>query len=234
MLHLFEAMAALLQLPQLAFFKHYRNDFFEHDRRELVDWGAPGARYLWVVRASGSHIVRLGVHPKHHEYGIAVIEQLRHARGAEARIFEVSSHTIAEIDSGSALRLLAAGPFEFQVRGSSIVRRSRGGVERSIASLRIDLESRYADLPLRHVRITAADKLTAEEIGALRIISQCEVMLQAHSLFAAPASILIDGADISDAMQAVRVAAPVETEVKVKWLSGPKAYEDQRGQVALA
>lgn len=229
MLHLFNAMAQLLKLPTMAFFQHYTKDFFEHDRRELITWGAPGARYIWVVRDSGTHLIRIGVDPKSCEYGMAVLEQISRNRNCPSalfvRIFEITDRTITEIDVGHAQRLLGASSDAYKVRNGVVSRRDGGNSYRDLATLRIDTQTRSAAMPLRHVRFTTSNKLSPADVGALRIIAQCEVVRASQSLFTSPASIEIDGVDVCDVMvnalsgSAAAIDDLAQSPVKVTWLN---------------
>jgi hypothetical protein len=203
MLHVFQSMEMLLAQPRMAYFGSFREDFFVHDRRELVDWGGPSAHYIWVVRSSGTHLIRIGVHPRHTEHGIAALRNLEGERSELSRTFIVSTDAVKEIPKALALSMLAETRPQYEVNEGWVSFSCRG-TRRGIAQLRIEREVLLADIPRYHVWFSSRTWLGTDQIGALRLIARGEVLREARSLFASAASIHIDELDVVDAMRLAR------------------------------
>lgn len=61
------AMLAEIEKYQLDTLKHYPTDI-EKDRKLLLYAAEPGAQFGWKVGHAGTHLIRLGLHPKRNEY----------------------------------------------------------------------------------------------------------------------------------------------------------------------
>jgi len=207
---IFDLMKARLEAPDMAFFTHYRDDFFVHDRRELVQWGAEGASYVWFVRESGSDIIRLRVCPKHVERGQALLDLHDWRRG---KLFHLISGggtvrpSITEVGVEKA-RTLLEQPSDYQ-RSGGIVTHVRHGMRSEIARLRIVWERGWASAPKASVKCDLSAS-TLPHVTALRLLAMAAVVEDSGSLFTPIQNIAINGEDITDLVARLRRDAAIE------------------------
>ena len=71
--NLFRQLERIVSAPDCVL-QHYRQDFFKFDFEYLERTIAPGVQYLWILRDNGTHLVRLGVHPRMNSELEAVFE----------------------------------------------------------------------------------------------------------------------------------------------------------------
>jgi hypothetical protein len=206
----FQAMAELLGRPEMSYFASYRDDFFVHDRREVVDFGAPGCRYLWAVRESGTHLTRLGIHPRHDQWMAAVLEQFEHdeamadKRGTRprTRFFLVAGTKIKE-QTAPAARALLAVPHEYFVSGCAVCTRGDTGPQ-TLASFHLKWEGGWDRESQATLQFQTARPLSVDAVTALRLIGQCIVCEDAGSLLAKIKSITIDGLPLEEYLSLAR------------------------------
>ena len=188
---------ALLQHPQLL--QSHREDFEVHDYRELAQWGAPGARYLWVARPHGSDIALLDVHPRVTERCRAILA----ATGDPGRIiaFLVTEDGTREVDHAGAGQLLEQG--RFTIQGSGI---ACDGAP--IATFRVIQSLGWGKQPSARVHFKAQRVLTTFDVVALRQLANALVNEELDQ-FAKIDAITVDGRDLSavrmDALRRERV-----------------------------
>jgi hypothetical protein len=198
----FEAMQRLVDSPELDYFQSYRDDFFVHDRREIIEWGSPTARYLWTVRASGTDLTRLGVHPACHNWAEAVFDMLDRERTPAKHFVIVSADasgvaSVREI-SRSKARSELAKPCAYEVDGLQVKRHGQ-----TVALCFVKSEVRFNEMTKLHVAFDT-QKQGEIDLGALRLLAQHVVCKAAGSLLVGPASITIDGVDIMQAKEAMQ------------------------------
>lgn len=194
---IFNIMKARLEEPDMAFFTHFRDDFFVHDHRELVLWGSEQASYLWFVRESGSDIVRLRTCSKHVERGQALLDlhdwkrgKLFHLRGSSVGSGRPS---LVEVDPARARSLLEGQP-AYQ-RSAGIVTHAHAGMRSQIARMRIVWERGWASAPKAQVKCEMPLP-TLDHVTAIRLLAMAEVVEESGSLFTPIQSIVINGEDI--------------------------------------
>jgi hypothetical protein len=181
-----------LAQPDLAFYKHYREDFTCTDRYVLENYGSPEAEYLWVVRESGTHLVRLGVHERSSEWGYAALNL-----GGTQRAFHVTATNVAEVGPARARALL--GKLRYAVHEGVV---SRDGVPFALIALSTDGgDSAIAQRVT--VRLQSLCELTREQLTALYEIAIREVS-RVFSLFTAIREITLDGRPIDDRIKDAR------------------------------
>jgi len=165
---------------------HYRDDFEVHDYNELMDWGVPGARYLWVARPSGSDLAMLDVNARVTERCRCILEGSMNSDSLKT--FLVSERGTTEIDHTQAQGLLSEG--QFAIDGSYV---SRGGTR--IAAARMVKSLGWARQPSVSVNFKCERRLTAFEHSALRLLGQAMVAEEVD-LFCKIDAITVDGRDI--------------------------------------
>lgn len=60
----FEAMRAIVEAPGFTRLTHYKQDFYEFDKRQLEHWWHPEAQAIWIVRECGTHLHFIGAHQR--------------------------------------------------------------------------------------------------------------------------------------------------------------------------
>lgn len=111
---LLESMRSIVEAPGFQFLKSGKKDFYEHDVNSLNASFAPGARFMWVVTTSGTHLARIGVHPGANEFAKAAIEVGMSSSAAGAVIYLLSSKGVEFIDVNRAKSELQK--FDYQVK----------------------------------------------------------------------------------------------------------------------
>ena len=182
----FNAMSAIIEAPD-GRLKHYKEDFFVHDRAYLERTGASGI-YGWIVRESGTHLVQLGRHPKMHEELAAALETTSNRDSYLVDARRASVTPISESQLREQLRLL-----QYTVAGTSV---RRG--ETRIAAMDVSLTPwSHGESPKGVVLIeSAGEPLSFDDLVALGQIAECEVVRKSQSLFTGVRSITLDGDDL--------------------------------------
>lgn len=221
---IFDLMKSRLAQPDMAFFQHYRDDFFIHDCRELVEWGSPNASYLWFVRESGSDLTRLQTCPKHAERGEALLDlhdwskgKLFHARPSSSGR---SSATLSEVTLLQARELIEA-PSAYERKGG-VVTHAKAGMRSELTRLRIVWDRGYAAMPKAHVKCELSSaNITLDHVTAIRLLALAEVVEETQSLFTGAQSINVNGESITDITARLRMVADARTQ----YASGRRAQE---------
>lgn len=201
---IYNAMLSLLALPEMAFFTHYRDDFFVHDQRELINWGAPGSDYLWIVRSSGTHLSRLGIHPSCDKYMEAALDSVSRSDPA-ARVFRVSGRGIRELTFDAAKQLLAHTPHLYALKdhqvlfgaGIDAVRLATISIQRTTGE---NLSYRWS------VDFTSDRELGLNHLVAMRELALASVVKASGSLLVSPWRVTVNGTEITAAVEAAQVA----------------------------
>lgn len=216
----FQAMADFLTRPDMSYFSSYRNDFFIHDRREVVEFGAPGARYLWAVRESGTNLTRLGVHPRHDAWMAAVLEQFEQDETSakagstrpRTRFFLVSGTKIKE-QTAQAARALLAAAHDYIVSGCAVCVRGDAGPQ-TLASFHLKWEGGWDCERQATLQFQSAQPLSLEAVTALRLIGQCIVCEDAGSLLAKIKCLTIDGIPLEEFLESTRLRLQARQQVQ--------------------
>jgi hypothetical protein len=197
MLEMFNRMAARLAQPDMAgLLVAYRDDFEVHDRGTLMDWGAPGCEYLWLVRECGTNLLRLRVHSKPAEWFRAALD----VAGSKAKVFHVTDRALHEVTRDQAVQLLEPMDYAAQETFDGAIILHRG---LPIASLSIKYEERHDESPLYHLAVESRAALNAQQVGALRSAALGEFERR-HGFWVTLGDFKIDGIEFSDAMAAAR------------------------------
>jgi len=171
-----DAMRQIVEAPGYPYLQHYKVDFEKYDREILQAQWAPGNRWLWVVRTMGTHLGRLGVHPKLNE----MLEAALDSESAKA-VYLVEGTSVKEITESKARDLLKQ--FDYRVQ-NGVVHRGHG-TDSGIASFTVTLHPWRGDQrPHGTVSFVGklADKLTLGDLVALAQIAGAEVVRESQSL----------------------------------------------------
>ena len=183
----FNAMKAVIEAEGYQYLKHYRQDFYEIDRDYLVQTYTRQARYLWVVRESGTHLVNLGVHPKMSEAVEAVFSLT-----SDLETYIVEDDFVRNVSMKHARQALSE--FRYGVKDDLV---SLDGMP--LARLNVEFSPWSSGPRKGRVSYSLHDPkttLTRAVMVALIQIAQSEVVLASQSLFTATDSIVIDGQDL--------------------------------------
>jgi hypothetical protein len=170
------AMRQIVEAPGYPYLQHYKVDFEKYDREILQAQWASGSRFLWVVRTMGTHLSRLGVHPKLNE----MLEAALNSESAKA-VYLVEGTSVKEITESKARDLLKQ--FDYRVE-NGVVHRGRG-TDSGIASFTVTLHPwRGDERPHGEVTLVGkpADTLTIGDLVALAQIAGAEVVRESQSL----------------------------------------------------
>jgi len=168
----------------------YRNDFEVLDFRELTDWGAHGARYVWIARSSGSDLALLDVHPDVTAHCRAILK-LRNGQDS-MKTFLVTQQGAREVDHDAAAQLLDADG-RFAVEGSRIV---CDGAR--IATFRLVQSLGWGRQPSASIHFGGLRALSTLEISALRKLAHA-IVTREMGMWTVIDAITVDGRDISHA-----------------------------------
>ena len=183
----FAAMRQIVEAPNYPYLTAYKDDFYKHDRMYLERTCAPGNRYLWVVRKHGTHLIRLDVHPKMAEEGLAVLNL-----ESVGERFLVAGDKVMPVDDAQARKLLAS--FTYAMFHGAV---SKGGV--ALAQLAVDVSPWSSGRREGRVHYTSWVPVAAMTLGdlvALRQIAECEVIKATQSLFTPTTEVTLDGEDL--------------------------------------
>lgn len=208
----FEWMKAVIEQPSYPFLTHYRDDFYKHDRRYLEATDAPGSRYIWVVRETGTHLVKIGVHPGMHEEITAAMATC----GPERReVYLVSDAGVTKLSDAKTKTLLQS--YQYTVQGSMVFKEKR-----HLATLDVSV-SRWSQgsQPTGTVHITGVQPyLSLETLVSLCQIGEREVIRKAGTLFVGTETITLDGQPLRE-MIGQQQAAMHHVQGTLQFEAGP-------------
>lgn len=184
----FAALAAMVEAPGYRFLQAYKKDLYEYDRAYLEANWTPRGRYLWVVRPSGTELVRLGVHDKLAEHARAAINNAMRDSAQGADIFLIGKD-ILQIDVTRATIELCKK--DYLINGSCISN-ALGQRLVSFEVRRVQQQSRQGGTV--HFRIIdGAPHMGRDVLLALRHIATCEMVKAWGSFFVSVDEIYLDG-----------------------------------------
>jgi hypothetical protein len=211
----YTAMQELVNSPALAFFTAYKKDFDVHDRREICDWGSPSAEWIWAVRESGTHLVRLGVSRRQDEFLIAVLNQQdrESGEGQTHKLFHVrGSGQVKQVDVERARDLLLQ-PRQFELIDQVVFRNSERGQRVPLARGRLIWERGFARAPEATVAFDTAPEYQPtlrqrwEDLAVLRFYASDMVVDDTGSLLSGYRHLLVDGKPFTDLFLSARQRA---------------------------
>lgn len=193
----FEMMKSIVETPGFRFLKEYKRDFYTYDKEYLYNTMTPHARYLWVVREMGSHLIRLKVHPKMCEEGCAVLNADR-----DVQCYIVMPRLVRPVTREAAMQELAT--MSYAVLRDGELTHVRKGM-RHLATARFTCHRPpckprewAADLS---VGISGAAGLDDDDIVAIRQILECDVISREQSLFVRMPKISVHGEDLIEIIE---------------------------------
>lgn len=187
----FDAMRAVVEAPG-SILKHYKQDFYKYDAAYLGRTHGIG-KHLWILRDSGTHLVRIGVHPRMHMELEAALDI---GCAAEIYLIDPDRVSVRSITKGRAHDLIKQ--YEYTTQNGCVL---KGG--ETIASLNVSFTP-YSDgrSPQGIVKISSTGAtLRKADLIALRQIAECEVIAASHSLFTGTQSCTLDGQDVFDLIE---------------------------------
>jgi hypothetical protein len=201
---LFETMKAIVERDGYPLLTSYKVDFYVHDLEYLRQNDAPGVKFMWIVRESGSYLCRLGVAPRvNAEVDYAI--DIHDANRREVYLLDRDAGTVKLLDDATAKRRLKE--FDYKVERCTI---SRRGEPIAVADTRLTTWTNGKP-PTGTVHFhTGQVTFSLETLYALRSLAVCFVIEASHSLFTATEQIYIEGTDINELIAAhpKRVSIP--------------------------
>jgi hypothetical protein len=201
---LFENMKAIVERDGYPLLTSYKVDFYVHDLEYLRQNDAPGVKFMWIVRESGSYLCRLGVAPRvNAEVDYAI--DIHDANRREVYLLDRDAGTVKLLDDVTAKRRLKE--FDYKVERCTI---SRRGEPITVADTRLTTWTNGKP-PTGTVHFhTGQVTFSLETLYALRSLAVCFVIEASHSLFTATEKIYIEGTDINELIAAhpERVSIP--------------------------
>jgi hypothetical protein len=201
---LFESMKAIVERDGYPLLTSYKVDFYVHDLEYLRQNDAPGVKFMWIVRESGSYLCRLGVAPRvNAEVDYAI--DMHDANRREVYLLDRDAGTVKLLDDATAKRRLKE--FDYKVERCTI---SRRGQPIAAADTRLTTWTNGKP-PTGTVHFhTGQVTFSLETLYALRSLAVCFVIEASHSLFTATEKIYIEGTDINEliAAHSERVSVP--------------------------
>jgi hypothetical protein len=185
----FEAMRAIVEAPG-SILKHYKQDFYKYDARYLARTHALGL-HVWILRDSGTHLVRIGVHERMN----LELDAALHAGREECEIYLIDPErvSIKPITEARVRDLMKS--FEYQTNNGNVTKAGQ-----CIAWLDVRITP-WSDgkPPQGIVKIeTMSQRLSKGDLIALRQIAECEVIAATQSLFTGTKECTIRGEDVFD------------------------------------
>jgi hypothetical protein len=201
---LFENMKAIVERDGYPLLTSYKVDFYVHDLEYRRQNDAPGVKFMWIVRESGSYLCRLDVAPRvsaEVDYAIDIHD----ANRREVYLLDRDAGTVKLLDDVTAKRRLKE--FDYKVERCTI---SRRGEPIAVADTRLTTWTNGKP-PTGTVHFhTGQVTFSLETLYALRSLAVCFVIEASHSLFTATEKIYIEGTDINELIAAhpERVSIP--------------------------
>ena len=187
-------MREIIDQPGYPYLVSHREDFDVIDVQSLRANFSTGARYLWVVKQCGTHLTRLGVHPRADSWARANINSGITSSELGAQIYLLSDEGVKLISCEEAETEIQR--MDYTTVGK-VIRRSSG---EAIATINI-ASSGYDDRGNRFYNMLlqseSPDSLNRADLTALGAIAVCEAEQHAQTFFVRVDSILLNGKDIT-------------------------------------
>lgn len=153
----------------------YEVDFYKFDLLHLTVTGTVGGRYLWVIRANGTHLASLCLHPKLTDFVECALNMQEPLQVFEITLLEDGDATIKSITIAKARELISIQQYEFC--GRHIKHRGR------LVAV-VDVEPIYRNGQYGGtVSYTFDSQPTSDEEASFRQIALCLFQQATHSLF---------------------------------------------------
>jgi hypothetical protein len=185
---LFEKMRAVVEAPGYPLLQHYKQDFYQHDRKTLRETYAPGMSYLWVVRSHGTDLEPLHIDPRDSERALVALKY-----DDEARCYVVSEAGVREVSRQQAKDRLAK--FDYEVRNGFVMK--NGNVNLGFVEVQSVLGRGQRKVTVHFHSSTARASLTERDLVALRRIAVGQAIMQSQSLFVPCMEVTYNGESIA-------------------------------------
>jgi len=198
--NVFAKMKAIVEQPGYPLLTNYKVDFYTYDRDQILREASPGARFLWVIRESGTHLQRIGVHNQSNEAAMAGIHAGKTSTKLGCELYLIEGGWLKKINEVQAIA--AINRMEFTIDGGN-VHDAKGQI---LASIDIEAyrkpmdANNYAKVDFQLNTNRSVSELKYAEVAALLTIAIDESISRCQSLFVRVQSVTIDGMDVSDAM----------------------------------
>lgn len=199
----FDAMRKIVEAPD-AILKHYKNDFYKHDRDSLHAFAAQG-KFLWCINKNGTHFGALGIHKR----TVGMVEAgINSSSGIDRQIYLVDGDKVTVKQISRASALTAMKDIDYKVVGTQVRRGST-----LIATMDVNLtslSSGKAPAGIVSIEPIADVKMSLRDLIALREIALCEVIEKAGTLFIRADEVTVgkDKRDISEMIDIARGFTP--------------------------
>ena len=185
----FEAMVSIVTQEGYPLLNHYKQDLYKYDFENLMRSHTRGARYMWIVRDSGTHLVRLGVHPKMNEELEAVLALYR-----DCEIYVVQDARLKQISREQAAEELKK--LDYSVVNGQVI-----GPKGPLAWFNVRSQPRYTASERAYAvdcEACPGTFITAKDLLALIQIVQSEMIKAAQSFFVCVDEITLNKLDLHD------------------------------------
>ena len=190
---LLAAMQQIIETPGYPYLVSHKEDFYLIDTATLRANFSAGVRYLWVVNKYGTHLTRLGVHPRANSWARATVMSGIQSSDLGAQLYLLNDEGVKLISREQADAEI--GRMDYTTVGK-VVRRQCGA---SVATVNIgsygfdEGGSRFCNLVLH---CESPDTLKQADLTALGAIAACEAEEHAQAFFVRVDSILLNGMPI--------------------------------------
>lgn len=190
----------LVSVKDYPYLKAYRQDLEESDLEYLRHNWDPEGRYLWLIKANGTELSRLGVHPKLHEYALAALSSAKRETAQGCDVLLVTRGQVKRISAD--LAKVEALKMDYLIEGRTI--KTADG--KPLATFLVDHFSR-GNHQTGIVKFGTAPglRLTRPQKIALRHIAQCELVKAWQSFFCSLEDIQLNGRSLFEEEEGAHV-----------------------------
>ena len=198
---LIEAMKRVVEAPGYPYLKSYKDDFYKHDCIAIQETYGHGVRYLWVVNPYGTHLTRIGVHPRQNEWAVATMESGLRAYDIGVALYLISESGVRQITEQQARCELARWDYACS---NANVRDSKGQLLAvwDVEPFRKPSDGdQYCKVAFQSPRLQF---MSHSDLLALRDIAVCEGIKAWQSFFVRLDTITVNGMDLSELIVAAK------------------------------
>lgn len=190
----------LVNVKDYPYLKAYRQDLEESDLEYLRHNWDPDGRYLWLIKANGTELTRLGVHPKLNEYALAALASGKRDSAKGCDVLLVTRGQVKRISADMAK--VEALKMDYLIEGRTI--QTADG--KPLASIMVD-HFRRGNHQTGIVKFGSAHgvRITRPQKIALRHIAQCELVKAWQSFFCSIEDIQLNGRALFEEVESAHV-----------------------------
>ena len=210
---LLRAMTAIVGAPGYAYLQHFKDDFLQIDHSILLEDFELTSRYVWVVTMNGTHLTRIGIHPKQNSWAEATLDAGSQSSALGAKIYLLSAGGgVREVTRAQAIT--AMNEYQFKVNNGVVTdRRNDRAIAFKLTKFFDSKENRSCTAV--QFQCENAGNLDLRTLLALRDIATQESIIAWHSFFCSVRDLTVNGQDWS-ALMAAKQAAAQEVSTAVK------------------